>query len=616
MECVTVEKMTESMIADIPAEEDGVVEIDGFDHDRIMQSSNGSATAIVVAQITASEIAKALTAENEELAAVIKEAMTNAIEEAKTRMTLKDITESKILSDEEKEVKIKMFIGDNAIVAPEKETKIATISEAEARQKAKSILEKIATGTNGAEATIGITEAELVHETVAIATIEAVIKTKELAATLTEVITEATAAKNETTTAIATAIEEAMLEAAIVMIIGEATVSPNAKDEIAVAVTRAKLKAKTDVSRMLEIIKVMARAIAKLIIINPQNVEDVKNAIEEAEAARNEIEKREKEGEEHYILIGGKIPYMLVHLGKLNVTQAYFVCEEVSQRHLNDKDPPDYPCTIMSLSLLLEDLRGERPAKLDAEIDWASIREGNGIFGRNFEATVRKISHGDEIRWLHDSINSNHCTARDKEAMLMRLRLFLERQALSLNPIQQKIMGICVHFANRARDLEGFGHNNIENKYEAMMSYGAKPDSSNELAVHNAQPGIENRILLPARDGDLLVAGDETSTKTLLTALRKGKEIDLNAVIRALFERYPEARTFDSRRLLLYLQNVAKKQGVEITVGDSRIRQLPVWTENASHRRSGKTQYRKEMGDAVDEDAPNVNDPDYEVDDN
>ena len=55
----------------------------------------------------------------------------------------------------------------------------------------------------------------------------------------------------------------------------------------------------------------------------------------------------------------------------------------------------------------------------------------------------------------------------------MRLRLFLERQALSLNPIQQKITGIFVHFANRTRDLEGLGHNNIENKYEAMMSYDA-----------------------------------------------------------------------------------------------------------------------------------------------
>ena len=111
---------------------------------------------------------------------------------------------------------------------------------------------------------------------------------------------------------------------------------------------------------------------------------------------------------------------------------------------------------------------------------------------------------------------------------------------------------------------------------------------------------------------DPSVAVDETSAKELIATLSRGK-INYDEVIRGLFEQFPEAKTFNSSRLLRFLQGIAKKRDLEITIGDSRIRQLPVWKENEVHRRGGDAQHWGEMGDVVDEDAADVNDPDYEV---
>jgi len=110
-------------------------------------------------------------------------------------------------------------------------------------------------------------------------------------------------------------------------------------------------------------------------------------------------------------------------------------------------------------------------------------------------------------------------------------------------------------------------------------------------------------------DGDITV-------KPLIATLRRkrGKTIDLDAVVRGIFERYPETKMFDSTRLLLYLQDFARKQGIGIAVTAARIRQLPVWKENWVHRESGKTQNWENMGDAVDMNATDVNNVDYEND--
>ena len=91
MRSVTVGKKAESMIADIPAEENGVVEIDydalqklsaEYEREisipselvRIGQSVQGFVAASTVAESTAEELAKILITENEELAVIIKDA--------------------------------------------------------------------------------------------------------------------------------------------------------------------------------------------------------------------------------------------------------------------------------------------------------------------------------------------------------------------------------------------------------------------------------------------------------------------------------------------------------------------------------------------------------------
>ena len=58
------------------------------------------------------------------------------------------------------------------------------------------------------------------------------------------------------------------------------------------------------------------------------------------------------------------------------------------------------------------------------------------------------------------------------------------------------------------------------------------------------------------------------------------------------------------------------KHRIEIDITTGRIRQLPVWKENETHRKSGKAQYREDMSDATDKNAINVNDVDYEMADN
>ena len=109
---------------------------------------------------------------------------------------------------------------------------------------------------------------------------------------------------------------------------------------------------------------------------------------------------------------------------------------------------------------------------------------------------------------------------------------------------------------------------------------------------------------------DTPVAIDKVSAKTLNIPTQK---IDIDKVVRGIFDRYPETKTFSSSRLLRYLKDFAREQGIEITITEGRIRQLPVWKENSIHRKSGTTQYREEMGDALDKNAEDVNDSDYEM---
>ena len=158
------------------------------------------------------------------------------------------------------------------------------------------------------------------------------------------------------------------------------------------------------------------------------------------------------------------------------------------------------------------------------------------------------------------------------------------------------------------------------------VSMGSRIEHSACDRVDELLAGIAERLqLIQAGDGKntpqsvvkrLAPPADKASTETLLVELREDKNIDHNKIIRGIFKRFPKTKTLNSSQLLRYYQGFAKKHGIEITIGESRIRQLPVWKENDAYRRSGKTQLRREMGDTPDEGAVDVNDPDYEIGDN
>ena len=159
--------------------------------------------------------------------------------------------------------------------------------------------------------------------------------------------------------------------------------------------------------------------------------------------------------------------------------------------------------------------------------------------------------------------------------------------------------------------LTSKGKEVAEKMFESMKQLANAPVESPPIV----QPtkNIMGQIAVES-DGQILDMADaNAATKKMIAALHKGeKRIDHNAIIRELLEKYPEAKAFDSSRLLLYYQGFARKYGIEIDITPGRIRQLPVWKENEVHRMSGKTQYREEMGDAPDVNAEDVNDVDYE----
>jgi len=80
-------------------------------------------------------------------------------------------------------------------------------------------------------------------------------------------------------------------------------------------------------------------------------------------------------------------------------------------------------------------------------------------------------------------------------------------------------------------------------------------------------------------------------------------KINLETVIAGIYETRPETKTWGSVRLLAYLKDWAREQGVTIDVTDSRIRQLKIWEANRIHRESGKTRFGYNSDDFAEDEA-------------
>ena len=69
------------------------------------------------------------------------------------------------------------------------------------------------------------------------------------------------------------------------------------------------------------------------------------------------------------------------------------------------------------------------------------------------------------------------------------------------------------------------------------------------------------------------------------------KPICLEKIVSSIYEACPETRGFNSPRLLAYIKDFARRQGIAIDVCDSRIRHLKAWKERRVDRESGNTRY-------------------------
>jgi len=83
----------------------------------------------------------------------------------------------------------------------------------------------------------------------------------------------------------------------------------------------------------------------------------------------------------------------------------------------------------------------------------------------------------------------------------------------------------------------------------------------------------------------------EIRSRSNLKLPKSGNPIDYEKIVSAIYTEFPETKVFSSQRLLLYLKDFGRQQGIEIDITDSRIRQLKAWKEQAPHRESGSLRY-------------------------
>jgi hypothetical protein len=233
--------------------------------------------------------------------------------------------------------------------------------------------------------------------------------------------------------------------------------------------------------------------------------------------------------------------------------------------------------------------------------DFQNIRE---IFT---DGSLKSLSHTEylllilwirEVRFMKGSLQD-----------IDRLEFVQNAFAFSGNEIDEPTVRLKFQELLRRRYIsEGItGENQVKDYFlteKGTSTTGELLDKMKEFVSAHAE------VLTIDTEDDSPVASDKMSTKALTIP---AQDIKHNKMLKGLLERFPEIRAFNSSQLLLYYKSFAKKQGIEIKITEGRIRQLPVWKENAIHRMSGKTQYREEMGDALDEDAVDVNDSDYEM---
>jgi hypothetical protein len=69
------------------------------------------------------------------------------------------------------------------------------------------------------------------------------------------------------------------------------------------------------------------------------------------------------------------------------------------------------------------------------------------------------------------------------------------------------------------------------------------------------------------------------------------KPIDFETIVSSIYETYPETKGYSSKRLLAYIKDFGRQQGIVINITAGRIRKLQAWKDQALHRKSGSIRY-------------------------
>ena len=174
-----------------------------------------------------------------------------------------------------------------------------------------------------------------------------------------------------------------------------------------------------------------------------------------------------------------------------------------------------------------------------------------------------------------------------------------------------------LRLANDIRKETGNESKNVDNIFEAATAeydalYSLPSDSVGVTALNVNDINADTRTdrIVDAIKETTAVIKESKPGASKLTGRKN--EVNYDKIVREVFSERPEVKTFTSKRLLLYLKDFGRQCDVDIDITESRLRQLPVWKENRIHRQSGKTQNWEDMGGAIDNDADNVNDVDYD----
>jgi len=112
----------------------------------------------------------------------------------------------------------------------------------------------------------------------------------------------------------------------------------------------------------------------------------------------------------------------------------------------------------------------------------------------------------------------------------------------------------------------------------------------------------ENAVLMqhPLEQEKNLSRKTNKSRRNDLKPPKTQTPIDYETIVSSIYEAYPETKGYTSKRLLAYIKDFGRQQGIVVAITAGRIRKLQAWKEQASQRKSGNTRFGYNLDDFPD----------------